>query len=196
MYKTGSRVSKRPRGAAVGAVVFAGAFVMGGCAANVSEEAASQEQAVNLGSTLYQFGLLWGGPDGPDWLTSPNGRFTFVMQTDCNFPHYDNGTSTGWHTFSWYGGPKNINPADDGKCYTTMQSDGNLVTYVHHKTCAWSGENWDCAGPEADFWKVAWASGTYGNPGARLVVQDDGNAVVYASNGVTPLWSKWYGRAY
>jgi hypothetical protein len=33
-----------------------------------------------------------------------------------------------------------------------------------------------------------WASGTAGNPGADLVVQNDGNVVVYSASGAA-LWS-------
>ncbi len=50
-----------------------------------------------------------------------------------------------------------------------MQGDGNFVLY-------------DANGA------AVWASGTYGNDGARLTVQDDGNLVVYAANGA-PLWA-------
>jgi hypothetical protein len=31
---------------------------------------------------------------------------------------------------------------------------------------------------------VVWASNTDGNPGARLVVQDDGNVVIYRTDGI------------
>jgi hypothetical protein len=49
-----------------------------------------------------------------------------------------------------------------------MQTDGNLVLYdyQHHPV---------------------WASGTNGHPGAYLVIQKDGNAVIY--KGITPLWA-------
>lgn len=49
-----------------------------------------------------------------------------------------------------------------------MQGDGNFVIY-----------NW-ADGP-------VWSSNTYGNPGSKLVMQDDGNLVVY--RGGTPLWA-------
>ncbi len=49
-----------------------------------------------------------------------------------------------------------------------MQHDGNLVLYTQSR--------------------VLWASGTAGHPGARLVLQGDGNLVVYDANG-TALWS-------
>lgn len=34
---------------------------------------------------------------------------------------------------------------------------------------------------------VVWASNTDGNPGSRLVAQDDGNVVIYRPDG-TPAW--------
>jgi hypothetical protein len=33
-----------------------------------------------------------------------------------------------------------------------------------------------------------WASGTDGHPGSHLVVQDDGNLVIYAPDG-RPVWA-------
>ncbi|MEV7522520.1 hypothetical protein [Streptomyces sp. NPDC091371] len=51
----------------------------------------------------------------------------------------------------------------------TLQPDGNLV--LAHVSGG-----------------VLWASGTYGNPGARVDFQPDGNLVVYASGGAA-LWS-------
>jgi hypothetical protein len=55
-----------------------------------------------------------------------------------------------------------------------MQSDGNLVAY-------------------APGGRPVWNSGTGGNAGARLVMQDDGNPVVYT--GGRALWSP-AGRTY
>ncbi len=49
-----------------------------------------------------------------------------------------------------------------------FQPDGNLVAY-------------------APGYRPLWSSGTYGNPGARFVLQSDGNAVVYARDG-RALW--------
>jgi hypothetical protein len=51
-----------------------------------------------------------------------------------------------------------------------MQSDGNLVEYDSSSGAA------------------IWASGTSGNPGARVVMQGDGNLVLYSSSG-SPLWA-------
>ncbi len=51
--------------------------------------------------------------------------------------------------------------------YLIMQSDGNLVWYEGSR--------------------VVWHTNTDGNPGARLVVQNDGNAVIYSSSN-RALW--------
>ena len=50
-----------------------------------------------------------------------------------------------------------------------MQGDGNLVV--------------DSPGPTA-----LWDSATAGNPAARLLVQDDGNVVIYRTDG-TAAWA-------
>lgn len=59
-----------------------------------------------------------------------------------------------------------------GASSLAMQTDGNLVLY--------SGG------------RPAWHSGTFGNPGAYAVVQDDANIVVYSAAG-RPLW--WSGTS-
>jgi hypothetical protein len=90
------------------------------------------------------------------------------------------------------------NPAHNYKteCYLTMQSDGNLVLYswfTEHAKCGLTSTlGFIC--PLG--WYAVWSSETNGNPGAHLEVQNDGNVVIYASNGATPLWSMWYGRSY
>lgn len=50
-----------------------------------------------------------------------------------------------------------------------MQDDGNLVLYLEVSGAA------------------TWASNTNGNPGSFLVVQDDGNVVIYKPN--HPIWA-------
>ncbi len=42
--------------------------------------------------------------------------------------------------------------------------------------------------------RAAWHAGTWGNADVRLVMQDDGNLVLYAANG-RALWSSMFGRA-
>jgi hypothetical protein len=95
-----------------------------------------------------------------DSITSADGQFFFVYQTDGNLVLYSNRT----------GGPlwaSNTAGQPVGICI--MQTDGNLVIYD----------------PDA---VPLWASNTAGNPGSRLVVQGDGNVVIYLPNN-SPAWA-------
>jgi len=82
--------------------------------------------------------------------------------------------------------------------------DGNLVLY-HGTKAIWA------FGPRADSWftvqtdgnmvayksegGVAWASNTYGKGAGNLVLQDDGNLVLYRVSDHTVIWSTGtYGR--
>ena len=91
---------------------------------------------------------------GPgDQVTSCDGRFVLVMQTDGNVVLYAHGEAL------W-----NSGTATKGGYLFTMQGDGNLVLYSKA----------GCA---------LWASNSGGNPGASLAVQSDGNLVVYSASG-------------
>jgi hypothetical protein len=92
-------------------------------------------------------------------LTSSNGRFTFVYQSDGNLALYGPGGAAMWAS--------RTDGRVAGACI--MQEDGNLVVY----------------GPG---WQGHWASATENNHGARLIVQDDGNVVIYNS-AWTPIWA-------
>ncbi len=82
-------------------------------------------------------------------ITSANGRYTFVYQSDGNLVLY-----------APWGPLWESNTAGKAVGVCLMQGDGNLVLN----------------GPGG---LDTWASSTDGNPGARLVVQDDGNVVIY-----------------
>jgi tyrosinase len=86
-------------------------------------------------------------------VTSANGRFRFVYQSDGNLVLY---APWGWLWDSQTDGQA------VGVCL--MQGDGNLVIY----------------GPGSLY---IWDSATDGNPAARLVVQDDANVVIYRPDG-------------
>jgi subtilisin family serine protease len=86
-------------------------------------------------------------------ITSANGRYRFVYQTDGNLVLY--GPARALWASNTHG-----RPAGE----TVMQSDGNLVIYTPGGTPIWS-------------------SSTHNNPGSRLLVQDDGNVVIYRPNG-------------
>jgi hypothetical protein len=88
-----------------------------------------------------------------DAVSSADGRFVFVYQTDGNLVLYDPG------------GPRwasNTAGSMAGVC--VMQGDGNLVVYGPGGAPLWSSDTWH-------------------DPGSRLVVQNDGNVVIYAPGG-------------
>jgi hypothetical protein len=89
--------------------------------------------------------------------TSPGGIF-LIMQTDSNFCLYTRPGGTNlWCS----------NTAGSGALRAAMQTDGNLVLYTS------SGAH-------------PYDSATEGHPGAYLVVEDNGHAVIY--DGTTVLW--------
>lgn len=89
--------------------------------------------------------------------------------------------------------------SNDGRFQLTMQNDGNLVLYGLQNRALWASgtfqTNADRAvmDPEGNFAVYdgatrLWSSNTHGNPGSALVVQDDGNVVIYSPGG-TPIWA-------
>jgi pimeloyl-ACP methyl ester carboxylesterase len=95
-----------------------------------------------------------------DVISSDDGRFHFIYQGDGNLVLYDQGWRPLWDTGTW--------GTDPG--YVEMQGDGNLVMVN-----AAGGYVWD-VGVSA------------GHPGAWLIVQDDGNVVIYDASS-RPLWA-------
>ena len=94
-------------------------------------------------------------------MTSCDGRFLFVIQSDGNLVLYEGSTAL-WSSVT----------AGDTGASVAMQTDGNLVIYAPGCT----GANGSC-----------WASNTGGDNGANLAVQNDGNVVIYF--GSTAVWS-------
>ncbi|MGO9560234.1 MAG: peptidoglycan-binding protein [Acidimicrobiales bacterium] len=95
---------------------------------------------------------------GGQQLVSSNGVYHLYMQRDGNFVLYANGKATWWTNTGHHPG-----------AVIDFQRDGNLVIYFDHR--------------------ALWASGTWrdGGAGNYLVVQDDGNVVIY--NGANKvLW--------
>jgi hypothetical protein len=87
-------------------------------------------------------------------LTSQDGRFTLILQSDGNLVLYWSGGAPRWAT------------GTDGRTVSRaiMQMDGNFVLYAPDGT-------------------AVWASGTVGHPGASLTLQNDGNLVIYGPGG-------------
>jgi hypothetical protein len=95
--------------------------------------------------------LLPGGSIGADQaLTSCDGRFSLVVQTDGNLVLYQADVGALWQSQTVGYDPAGL----------WMQEDGNLVLY-------------DVGGT------ALWHTSTHGSEGAYLAVQDDGNVVVY-----------------
>ena len=92
-------------------------------------------------------------------LTSPDGRYRAVSQSDGNFVVYGPLKRVVWASGRYA-----------SMARLTMQADGNVVSYA----------------PDG---RAIWWTGTWGNRGARLVLQNDGNLVVYRSNGTAAWWT-------
>ena len=98
------------------------------------------------------------------FVTSCDGRFRLIMQTDGNLVLYRM-VSGQQSTALWY-----TSTHGTGAQKAIMQTDGNFVVYDASNTARW----------------LTW---THNNPGAHLALQNDGNLVVYQSS--SALW--WSG---
>lgn len=84
-------------------------------------------------------------------ITSQNGKYTLIMQSDGNLVIYKQGKAI-WAT----------NTQGKGGTWVVMQTDGNFVIYT----------------PQS---KPVWATNTRGKGGSWIVMQNDGNLVMYTS---------------
>jgi hypothetical protein len=100
------------------------------------------------GDTLQSGQTLAGGQS----ITSADGRFRLVMQTDGNAVLYQSARVLWSSRTAGVAGARLV-----------MQGDGNLVIYDSSN-------------------RPRWASNTPGRAGARFVLQSDGNAVVYVNS--------------
>lgn len=116
-------------------------------------------QPDNAGAMIHSRYLY---PD--EMITSENGNYHLVYQTDGNLVLYDATDNQNWVAL-WSSGT-NIYSAG----FAVMQSDGNLVVYDSGMVARFNTES-------------------AGNEGAYLVVQSDGNLVLYALDG-TVLWTR------
>ncbi len=92
-------------------------------------------------------------------LLSSDGRFELKFQSDGNAVIYGPSGSL-WHSDTWQGRRAAI---------LTMQPDGNLVMRDARNS------------PSS-----VWHSGTFGHPGAYLLMRNDGNLAIY--DGASVLW--------
>lgn len=129
---------------------------------------ATPAQAAHGESILRSGEALYGGNYGSQYLVNGNPRFVFYMQGDCNVVIYD---------MSWAVWATNTYGFQGWFCQLVMQTDGNLVLYVNY-------QNTVCC------WAAIKHTATYGNPGAYLVFQLDGNAVIRRTDG-TAIWHRF-----
>lgn len=108
------------------------------------------------------------GVDQP--LVSPNGQWFAVLQSDGNFVVYQ-GQGSLFHSGGSYRPSAAWAAGTSGAVSAVMQVDGNFVLYDANN-------------------RPVWATGTVGK-GDRIVMQDDGNLVVYlgAANSDNAHWA-------
>ncbi|KAK9144333.1 hypothetical protein Sjap_004236 [Stephania japonica] len=122
---------------------------------------------VTLGIALLSMLLIINGAVAKDTIYNgqslntneylENGIYRFIMQGDCNLVLYKNGNVPLWNSRTAGRG---------GACMATLQNNGNLVILSD------TG--------------IVWTSNTYRGPNSyRLVVQGDGNVVIYGA----ALWA-------
>ncbi len=101
-------------------------------------------------------------------LTSQNGTYTLVMQTDGNLVLYNNvdGAGACWSAAGAFGHRGDV---------VTMQTDGNLVIYSSQTL------------PRSVIW--ASSTGNHSQQNYFALVQNDGNFVIYTQDGSQVLWA-------
>lgn len=109
------------------------------------------KQALDAAFSAAAVSLGAGEQLGPgQQISSPNGQYALVMQTDGNVVERAPGNRPVWSSAT-----------SEGNSILRMQSDGNLVVIAPGN-------------------RPVWSTDTAGNPGSDLELQDDGNLVVYA----------------
>jgi hypothetical protein len=106
---------------------------------------------------------LWPGDALSAGQAISTGQFRLVMQYDGNLVAYNQAGRPLWASNT------------SCTCYAAMQRDGNLVLYRYRIPGL------------LPLYGAVWASGTVGQPGAYVVLQDDGNLVI--KRGATPVWA-------
>lgn len=125
------------------------------------QDATANEAGTSLGNQLAS-GQTMNGPT--QYLASTSGQFEIAADGEA-----DPSTGLYWNSYSSGAIGLSTDPTlGSGTHNLVMQTDGNLVLYTNGK--------------------ASWASNTHGNPGAKALLQDDGNFVVYSSAGKA-LWA-------
>ncbi|MEJ0072826.1 MAG: curculin (mannose-binding) lectin [Candidatus Saccharibacteria bacterium] len=114
--------------------------------------------ATNVGGQISSGTTLHAG----DYIQSPDGRYTLVMQSDGNLVTYSADTAAIW----------NSGTAGYPGSYATLQNDGNLVVYDKNGNALWN-------------------TYTYTQGPSVLKMQSDGNLVVYRNSDNAYTWASW-----
>lgn len=95
--------------------------------------------------------------------------------------------------------------SQNGKYELKMQTDGNLVIYCNNGNAIWHSDTWGRAVVGGLHFQVdsnlviydptpIWHSGSYNTGGTTLVMQDDGNCVMYTRSGIAVWHTSTYNR--
>jgi len=98
--------------------------------------------------------------------SSCDNRFRLMLTADGNLVLQQRGAAA--YTTLWQTGPL-VDGTDTTDMRLLMQDDGDLVVYTS------GGQR-------------LWSSGTRGNPGAYILISNNGNMTLRAANGTTVLW--------
>jgi len=128
--------------------------------------------SVRLSHTLPTGVTLYTG----DTLTSSDGRFTAIMQTDGNFVVYRNGVGAIWAS-SWCG-----QTAFGPGFRAVMQTDGNFVVYTPSSVAVWA-----TSFPQTQSACISNQQTVFGSS-VYMVMQNDGNLVMYRP-GYGAVWA-------
>lgn len=101
-------------------------------------------------------------------LVSQNGVYTLVHQGDGNVVLYKNNSTALWASSSTYGKDTNR---------LTLQYDGNLIITTNNGNVIWSTNTQEGYRSDCWFWNVNCSR--YFTKGKYLVMQNDGNLVLY-----------------
>jgi hypothetical protein len=156
-------------------------------APSASAQASAQAFSNGASSLLVGQKVMYVTSGGTDnFMQSPNGKYQLIMDTNCDMVVKCRNTVTGERTpvASWTGTASQSSGCSNG--YFTLQTDNNFVAYKD-------------ASKEATQDVVLWHADSYAegptnehaaDAAAHLDLQDDGNLVLYKSDGTaTNLWS-------
>jgi hypothetical protein len=123
-------------------------------------------KSIELERELQTYDVLY----PKDAVFSTNKKYKLIYQEDRNLVVYEVANNHAISSSNTW--DPNVESQGKDKGYVIMQADGNLVIYVKE-----NGQD-----------QALWASNTWGNPGAYLIVEDDGTAAIYKKDSTDRLW--------